>query len=98
MVFIFGLIHGVDLSTKLQEVSVASNINFALSQILSFNLGVDFGQIAVLIIVFLFLSMKIGKLFAEISNCILVVAGIVLLVYQLNVYFTDHSHHHKEIP
>ena len=98
MVFIFGLIHGFGLSTKLQEVSVASDINLSLLQILSFNVGVEFGQIAVLIIVFLLLSMIRGKFFDKISrfsNWILVVAGIFLLVYQLNGYFTDHTHHHQ---
>ena len=98
MVFIFGLIHGFGLSTKLQEVSVTSDINLSLLQILSFNVGVEFGQIAVLIIVFLLLSMIRGKFFDEISkfsNWILVVAGIFLLVYQLNRYFTDHTHHHQ---
>ena len=98
MVFIFGLIHGFGLSTKLQEVSVASDINLSLLQILSFNVGVEFGQIAVLIIVFLLLSMIRGKFFDKISrfsNWILVIAGIFLLVYQLNGYFTDHTHHHQ---
>ena len=98
MVFIFGLIHGFGLSTKLQEVSVASDINLSLSQILSFNVGVEFGQIAVLIIVFPLLSMIRGKFFDKISkfsNWILVVAGIFLLAYQLNGYFTDHTHHHQ---
>ena len=98
MVFIFGLIHGFGLSTKLQEVSVASDINLSLFQILSFNVGVEFGQIAVLIIVFPLLSMIRGKFFDKISkfsNWILVVAGMILLVYQLNGYFTDHTHHHQ---
>ena len=93
MVFIFGLIHGFGLSTRLQEVS-----NLSLSQILSFNVGVEFGQIAVLIIVFLLLSMIREKHFAiisKISNWILVVAGIFLLVYQLNGYFSNHAHHHQ---
>ena len=39
-----------------------------------------------------------GKFFDKISkfsNWILVVAGIFLLVYQLNRYFTDHTHHHQ---
>ena len=102
MVFIFGLIHGFGLSTKLQEVAVASGINLSLSQILSFNVGVEFGQIAVLIILFPLLSLLRGKYFdriSKISNGLLIVAGIVLLIYQLNGYFTDHSHHqHKEIP
>ena len=90
MVFIFGLIHGFGLSTRLQEVS-----NLSLSQILSFNVGVEFGQIAVLAIVFLLLSIIRGKIFnkiSRISNWILVVSGVFLLVYQLNGYFTDHSH------
>ena len=98
MVFTFGLIHGFGLSTKLQEVSVASDINLSLSQILSFNVGVEFGQIAVLIIVFLLLSMIRGKFFDKISkfsNWILIVAGIFLLVYQLNGYFSNHTHHHQ---
>ena len=93
MVFTFGLIHGFGLSTRLQEVS-----NLSLYQILSFNVGVEFGQIAVLIIVFPLLSMIRGKLFDKISkflNWILVVAGIFLLVYQLNGYFSNHTHHHQ---
>jgi hypothetical protein len=98
MVFIFGLIHGFGLSTKLQEVAVASGINLSLAQILCFNVGVEFGQIAVLIIVFPLLSLLRGKSFNRISkfsNRILVVAGIVLLVYQLNGYFTDDVHQHQ---
>ena len=98
MVFIFGLIHGFGLSTKLQEVAVASDIHLSLFQILSFNVGVEFGQIVVLIIVFPLLSMIKEKSFdriSRISNWILVVAGICLLAYQLNGYFTDHTHHHQ---
>jgi hypothetical protein len=97
MVFIFGLIHGFGLSTKLQEVAVASGINLSLFQILSFNIGVEFGQIAVLILVFPLLSMIRGKSFnkiSKISNSMLVIAGIVLFAYQLNGYFTDHTRHH----
>ena len=104
MVFIFGLIHGFGLSTKLQEVSVSSDINLSLYQILSFNVGVEFGQIAVLIIVFLLLSIIRGKIFnkiSKISNWILVVSGIFLLAYQLvsyqlNQYFDDHIYHHHQ--
>jgi len=99
MVFIFGLIHGFGLSTRLQEVS-----NLSLYQILSFNVGVEFGQIAVLVIVFLLLSIIRGKIFnkiSKISNWILVVAGIFLLAYQLvsyqlNQYFDDHIYHHHQ--
>jgi hypothetical protein len=98
MVFIFGLIHGFGLSTKLQEVAVASGINLSLAQILCFNVGVEFGQIAVLIILFPLLSLLRGKSFdsiSKISNGLLVVAGVCLLAYQLNGYFTDDTHHHQ---
>ena len=101
MIFIFGLIHGFGLSTKLQEVAVASDIHLSLFQILSFNVGVEFGQIAVLIIVFPLLSIIRGKFFDKISkfsNGILVAAGMILLVYQLNGYFTDHTHHNQLEP
>jgi hypothetical protein len=98
MVFVFGLIHGFGLSTKLQEVAVASGINLSLAQILCFNVGVEFGQIAVLIILFPLLSLLRGQSFdriSKISNRLLVIAGIVLLVYQVNGYFTDDTHHHQ---
>jgi hypothetical protein len=100
MVFIFGLIHGFGLSTKLQEVAVATGINLSLIQILSFNLGVEFGQIAVLLIVFLLIKMigkKLRRNIAKFTNWALVVAGTCLLIFQLHGYFTDHSHHTKHI-
>tara|TARA_E500000331_G_scaffold354462_2_gene407517 strand:+ start:783 stop:1505 length:723 start_codon:yes stop_codon:yes gene_type:complete len=96
MVFIFGLIHGFGLSTKLQEVASASSIDLNLSQILSFNVGVELGQIIVLLIVFPILSMFRGNYFNKISlfsNYGLIVAGTVLLILQLNSYFGSHDHH-----
>ncbi len=98
MVFIFGLIHGFGLSTKLQEIAMEHDINLSLSQILSFNVGVELGQIAVLLIVFPLLSMLRGKSFntiSKLSNWMLVVAGIFLLFHQLNGFFTNDEHHHK---
>ena len=97
MVFVFGLIHGFGLSTKLQEVAAATSIHLSLSQILCFNLGVEVGQIAVLIIVFPLLSMVRGKLFDKVSNWILVVAGVLLLIYQLNGFFTDKGNHQHPV-
>ena len=97
MVFTFGLIHGFGLSTKLQEVAVESNIDLSISQILSFNVGVELGQIIVLIILFPLLSLIRGNYFKKISqitNWGLVVSGSFLLIYQLNHFFNDDSHHH----
>ena len=99
MIFIFGLIHGFGLSTKLQEVAVATGVNLSVLQILSFNVGVEFGQIAVLILVFLIIKMIKAELFdriAKSSNWALVVAGTFLLIFQLHGYFTDHSHQHTK--
>ena len=70
MVFIFGLIHGFGLSTKLQEVTT----NLSLSRILSFNVGVELGQIAWLLIIFPFLQAIKGnynELLSTIFNWIL---------------------------
>ena len=99
MVFIFGLIHGFGLSTKLQEIAVEHHITLSLAQILSFNVGVELGQILVLLIIFPILSMVKGKFFekiSKISNWGLVVAGTLLLIYQLNGFFTVHTHHHND--
>ncbi|MAR30524.1 MAG: hypothetical protein CMG24_06335 [Candidatus Marinimicrobia bacterium] len=100
MVFIFGLIHGFGLSTKLQEIAAINHINLSLSQILSFNIGVELGQVIVLLIVYPLLSMLRGSSFAKVSkvsNWGLVVAGVYLFIFQLNGYFTAGSHHHPEI-
>tara|TARA_Y100001970_G_scaffold144443_1_gene177383 strand:+ start:70 stop:801 length:732 start_codon:yes stop_codon:yes gene_type:complete len=100
MVFIFGLIHGFGLSTKLQEVALVSDINLTLSQILSFNVGVELGQIIVLIIAFPLLSILRGKIFKKLSlilNWGLVFAGLLLLAYQLNNYFISTDNHNHEV-
>jgi hypothetical protein len=97
IVFIFGLIHGFGLSTKLQEIAISQNIDLSLSQILSFNVGVELGQITALLIVFPLLLMVRGKFFDKISNFSnwgLVIAGMFLLIYQLNGYFMADEHDH----
>jgi len=98
MVFTFGLIHGFGLSTKLQEVALGSNIELSLSQILSFNIGVELGQVIVLIILFPLLSLIRGnsfKIMSKICNWILIFCGVFLLIYQLNNYFNNHTHNHQ---
>ena len=95
MVFIFGLIHGFGLSTKLQEVAVASNINLSVSQILSFNVGVEFGQIIVFLMLYPILSLLRGDYFnliSKITNWTLIFLGFALLLMQLNGFFYDISH------
>ena len=74
--------------------------NNLIYSILSFNVGVEFGQIAALAIVFpLLLSIR-GKYFEQISkvsNWGLIIAGWFLLIYQLNKFFIVEKPHYNDI-
>jgi len=98
MVFIFGLIHGFGLSTRLQQINLGDN-NLIYS-ILSFNVGVELGQIAALAIVFpLLLSIR-GKYFEKISklsNWGLIISGSILLIYQLGSFIIVDNNYINEI-
>ena len=88
MVFLFGLIHGFGLSSRLQQIDLGDHGLIYL--ILSFNVGVEIGQVVVLAIIFPLLSMLRGELFdkmSQLSNIALMAAGSFLLIYQLNGYF-----------
>lgn len=93
MVFIFGLIHGLGLSTRLQSFEMGTG-EF-LAKILSFNVGVELGQIAALIpIVFVIARWKHLKsygAFYKAANWYLMIAGIGLFIFQ--VYNFLNSHH-----
>ena len=98
MVFVFGLIHGFGLSTRLQQLNLTDH-NLIYS-ILSFNVGVELGQISALLIVFPLLLMLRGGSFKKISELLnygLIILGILLLIYQLNGYFTFKDHHNHEL-
>lgn len=89
MVFMFGLIHGFGLSTRLQSFEVGAS-QF-LSKIISFNVGVELGQILALIpIVFIITQWQHKKSYAafyKAANFYLVIAGIGLFIYQMYNYF-----------
>ncbi|PQJ79113.1 HupE/UreJ family protein [Polaribacter porphyrae] len=92
MVFLFGLIHGFGLSTRLQSFEIGSD--YFLMKILSFNLGVEIGQILALIpIVFLITKWQKKEsypAFYKATNTYLIIIGIALFVYQLYGYFNSH--------
>ena len=92
MVFIFGLIHGFGLSTRLQSFEVGT-AQF-LSKIVSFNIGVELGQILALIPIVLIITKWQGKksyeAFYKAANFYLIIAGIGLFIYQLYGYFYGH--------
>jgi hydrogenase/urease accessory protein HupE len=94
MVFIFGLIHGFGLSTRLQQLPLGED--GLVLKILSFNLGVEFGQIAALSIMMIALAgWRKTESFAKFSksaNWVLMILGVLLLLMQL------HSYQHSEYP
>ncbi|MFZ9002359.1 MAG: HupE/UreJ family protein [Bacteriovoracaceae bacterium] len=113
MVFIFGLIHGFGLSTRLQQLPLGEKGGGMFMRIISFNVGVEFGQIVALAIMMLILSSvrntQVFKRFSKISNDGLVLAGFMLLLLQLHGYqhsvnpdeygFSkdNHIHHHEDL-
>ncbi|TDH28888.1 HupE/UreJ family protein [Segetibacter sp. 3557_3] len=59
LVFLFGLIHGLGFASSLNEIGLPRN-KF-LTSILSFNVGVELGQVAVILAVYLLLVIPFGK-------------------------------------
>ena len=59
LVFMFGLIHGLGFASSLNEIGLPRN-KFATS-ILSFNVGVELGQITIITAVFALLVIPFGK-------------------------------------
>ncbi len=92
-VFIFGLLHGFGLSTRLQQLPLGDDATAMLLRILSFNVGVEVGQIAALtVMVTLLAAWRRRESFTRVSylaNLGLVVAGIYLLFMQLHGYQHD---------
>lgn len=92
MVFLFGLIHGFGLSTRLQSFDIGNNQFFA--KIVSFNVGVELGQIAALIPIVFIITRWRGRgsfpAFYRAANVYLVLAGVFLFGYQLYGYFHGH--------
>ena len=88
-VLIFGLFHGFGLATKLQEFTLAQN--GLVTNIVSFNVGVEIGQVLALTGVLIGLSYwrtRPGFLqHAFLTNTILMVGGFILVGYQLTGYF-----------
>ena len=111
MVFIFGLIHGFGLSTRLQQLPLPEE--GLVLHILSFNVGVELGQIVALSVMLLLLSnwrkTASFKSFSTASNVGLIILGGILLLMQLHGYShtaypdefplnkDDHFHTHKEM-
>lgn len=87
-VFVFGLFHGLGLASKLQEFSMTKN--GLLTNILSFNIGVEIGQVIALACILACLSIwrkyRGFEKMAFLSNSVLMCAGFILVGYQLTAY------------
>lgn len=87
-VFVFGLIHGLGLATRLQQVPLPQD--GLIPRILAFNLGVELGQIAALtVMVGLLAAWRRRDSFATFSvaaNKVLIAAGLLLFLMQLHGY------------
>ena len=59
VVFLFGLIHGLGFASSLNEIGLPRNKFF--TSILSFNAGVEIGQIAIILAVYLLIILPFGK-------------------------------------
>jgi HupE/UreJ protein len=90
-VLIFGLFHGFGLATKLQELTLAKQ--GLVTNIVSFNVGVEIGQVLALTGVLIALSYWrthegfLRHAFA--TNTLLMAGGFTLVGYQLAGYITN---------
>ena len=88
-VLVFGLFHGFGLATKLQEFALSGN--GLVTNIVSFNVGVEIGQVVALTFVLIGLSVwrtRAGFLkHAFVTNAVLMACGFLLVGYQLSGYF-----------
>ena len=91
MVFLFGLIHGLGLSARLQSFTMEQND--VLLKIVSFNLGVEVGQIIALIPIVFIVNIwrKKGSFdaFFRATNTYLMLAGLALTSYQCWLMFSN---------
>ena len=90
MVLMFGLIHGFGLSTRLQQLPLGDQGMDMFLRIVSFNVGVELGQILALIGMLIVLNglrkLKEFNRYSKIANHFLMFLGFLLLLMQLHGY------------
>ena len=90
-VMIFGLFHGFGLATKLQELTLSPN--GLVTNIISFNVGVELGQFLALTAILIGLTYWrrhrgfLSHAFA--TNTALMAGGFILMGYQITGYFVQ---------
>ncbi len=90
MVFGFGLIHGFGLSTRLQQLPLGDKGSAFLGRIIAFNVGVELGQVAALLLMLVLLSAWRRRpsfvTFSKVANDGLMLAGLLLFIMQIHGY------------
>ena len=109
MIIVLGLIHGLGLSTRLQQLPLSEDD--LLMNIIAFNVGIEVGQIAALTVMLVVLAgwRKAASFvqFSKISNYGLIFAGFYLFLMQMHGYshvshpdeygFSSDNHYHEHI-
>ena len=109
MIIILGLIHGLGLSTRLQQLPLSEDQ--LLMNIISFNVGIELGQILALTVMLVVLAgwRKAASFvkFSRISNYLLIFAGFYLFMMQMHGYahvtnpdefgFSRDNHYHEHL-
>jgi len=98
MVFVFGLIHGFGLSTRLQQFPLGEE--GLIPRILAFNVGVEVGQVAALSVIFVGLTVwrryASFDRFVLLSNwCLMLLGGLLMLI---NLHAYDHVRYPDKFP
>ena len=90
-VLIFGLFHGMGLATKLQDFSLSKD--GLVPNMIAFNVGVEIGQLlaltGILIVMGFWRRFSSFPRHAFAANTVLMIAGFVLIGYQLTGYFVS---------
>jgi len=90
MIVGLGLIHGLGLSTRLQELPL--NPDSLLANIISFNVGIELGQVTALALMLALIAIwrhrHSFKAFSLVTNYSLILAGAFLFLMQMH----DYSH------
>ena len=90
-VLIFGLFHGMGLATKLQDFSLSKD--GLVPNMIAFNVGVEIGQLlaltGILIVMGFWRRFPSFPRDAFAANTVLMIAGFVLIGYQLTGYFVS---------
>lgn len=92
-VLVFGLFHGLGLATKLQDLGIDQNGDGLLTNLVAFNVGVELGQIAGLIVILIALRMipagAKGSAGGMAVNVGLMIAGFALASYQMSKFVSS---------